>query len=425
MFTLSKIIKVAPLSLIATLCFAASVAQAQSADLRVGPVPPEGSPDGYSYFGAQVAVHGRTAVVASPSAQKFNEDGSPIFVGIVHIHTTDINRTAWTLQTTLRAEDASPANQYFGVALALAEGQLVIATRSTLRFYEKTAQGVDLRDIVPLAAGEYVPMATPIDFANGVLAIQTTLDAGETVVRLFRVNANGKAKSLGVLQVPARSLSLDADGGALAIGTYGTGSGGRVFFYERQAGNWVLNDTLEQPNPQASGFGAGVALRGKRFLASAPGEGPGTPPWDTEEPYSGAVYAYHRENGQWVQVQRVGTDDMTQAAFGLHLFGAKIAAHGHHVLISAPSNGDGSIASSPKGPTTLFQWNASGLHSGRQTLQSSQEGGIDVSGRYLITGYPGWSYLAGYFDGSWVVDFADIEPGFSAEDSDDDEDTAP
>jgi hypothetical protein len=77
----------------------------------------------------------------------------------------------------------------------------------------------------------------------------------------------------------------------------------------------------------------------------------------------------------------------------------------------------------PTGPTTLFQWDASGLHSGRQALTSSDLGGIDVSGRYVIAGTPGF-YFGGYFDGASVEDFADIDPGFSAEVSDSNEDTA-
>jgi hypothetical protein len=116
-------------------------------------------------------------------------------------------------------------------------------------------------------------------------------------------------------------------------------------------------------------------------------------------------------------------DDPTQAAFGLHRFGSKIATHGRNVLVSAPYTGDGSIGSMPTGPTTLFQWDESGLHSGRQALTSSELGAIDVSGRYVIAGTPAF-WFGGYFDGAWVEDFADIAPGLTAEVSDSNEDTA-
>ena len=411
MLKLSGIISVVqPLGVVAALYLAASPAAAQSAHLSRD--PSLGEEWQWMEFGDSVAVQGRTAAAAVPVA------------GAVQIHTTDVNRTAWTLQTILQAEDTSPANQGFGSGLAIQGKQLVVGTTTTFRIYKRAPQGFQLQQIVPLPAGHTLGFITPMEFENGVLAFKANSSTAGNVVLTYRVNERGKAKELAFRgQSPLRTdgqLSLDADGDAMAIGDYG--SAGDVAVFQRHGNEWVLKDTIPKPNAAAGGFGAGVALHGRKLVVGAPGEIPegAGGGWEPYDPNSGAVYVYRRQNGHWVLVQRIGTVDVPN--LDLHSFGTQIATNGRYFAITAPHNGDFTINALETGPASLFKWNGSGLDYVKRLSNVAARSAIDMSGRYVIAG--GWvtDSWASYWEDVWIVDLnpdtdTDVR---AADDSDED-----
>jgi hypothetical protein len=428
MLTLPRSISYLALALL----IAAPYAGAQNAALHVEPA--DGQYDGFAAFGTGAAISGRTAVVGAPDLAPVSDDSSPPpnppYWGVVNVYTTDADRSAWTLSSVLHAEDAADADKYFGSAVALRGDHLIVASIATIRIYERQHGTFELRDKIALT-GEVVMESAPIAYANGTLAVKTQASTGnnENLVHVYRINERGKARQVAVITPPddpqhlgwsAGDLSLDADGGALALGRPRNGASGpaaAVYFYQPARGTWVLKETLTAPSAAAGSFGAAVALEGRKLIVGAPNEGAVYDPESNTVSASGAAYVYRRMNGHWIQLERIGTEDPSQPSAGLHEFGARIASNGRWVWITAPSTGDSNASNVEHGPALLYRWNAGQLEFVTHLDSFTPAGGLDMSRRYVIEGNILWEVLS---DGARIVDLSTLAPAAAVDDEPED-----
>ncbi len=381
------------------LVVASRVSQAQDASLLVDPA--DGAFDGFAFFGTATAISGRTAVVSAPALAPTDTSGNPQeqfpYRGVVNVYTTDSERTAWTLTSVMHAEDDDPPDRYFGSGVALRARQLIVASQGALRVYERRRQEFEETDKLDFETGESLGFgATQLLFENGVLAFKVLQQGAGPAVLVYKVDDHGQAHRVAKLTLPndsqnagfAGGLTLNRAGDSLAIGAVGprAQTAGNLYFYEPRAGTWKLTETLPPPGPSALGFGAGVALHGKRLVVGAPGEDTVFDPNANEVLHAGAAYVYRREGNRWAQVQKLATD-AAQPIAGLVGFGSNIATNGRFVWITAPIDPCQFASCIPGGFSSLYEWqNGQLIFIAKPADSLSAGGGLDFSRRYVIAG---------------------------------------
>ena len=139
-----------------------------------------------------------------------------------------------------------------------------------------------------------------------------------------------------IIGAPVGSLGFAAhialDGTTLVVGAPDTAGRGRVYVYERTAGQWTLEATLHtQLNEPGGYFGTAVAIDGDTIVAGAVGE-------NLTANVDGFAYFFERSPaGQWDQVARVRPQDAEPDS----AFGSAISLDGDAVVISSPTGPGG------------------------------------------------------------------------------------
>jgi hypothetical protein len=379
---------------------------------------PEDPPyEGYPQIGTGVAIDGHTAAVGAPyyygPVNQDTPEYDPPWEGLVNVYTTDAQRTRWTLLAVLHADDASPESQEFGKAIAMQGRRVVIAANATLRVYERRHRDFKLLDTVMLRDAT-VSESAPIQFVNDLLAISVLDDSGGSSVRLFRIDARGKAKRVASISPPGDpdlytvgGISLDADARTLAVGLISqTDALNRVHLYESCGTTWRHTESVVAPGTSAVGFGSSLALRGNRLVVGAPVENQALQ--ENSFLWGGAVHVYRRSHHRWTRVQRLAADDPAQPSYGLVGFGAGIVTNGPYVWITAPIAHDQYASDVQHGPSSLYRWNAGRLEYVVDGADDMPQGALDMSGRYVIKGnlFGGLAQL----EGADITDLATLVP---------------
>lgn len=105
---------------------------------------------------------------------------------------------------------------------------------------------------------------------------------------------------------------------------------GAAYIYERVNGSWSLSQTLRPPNYNGGEeFGHSVAIDGDTILVGAPGED------STFSDFSGAAYVFVKENGSWVEQEKLTAETQEDYA----RFGDKVDLSGDYAIIGE-QNGD-------------------------------------------------------------------------------------
>ncbi len=380
---------------------ASRLAQAQDAQLVLDPA--DGPFDGFASFGTAVAISGKMAIVGAPGFAPPDTSGDPQpqipYQGVVNVYNTDSERTAWTLTSVLHAEDDDPPDQGFGSGVALQGRRLIVASVAALRIYERTPRGFEETDKLDLSPGESIPLfvGTQLLFQNGVLAFKVSQQGAGPAVLLYKVDDRGQARRIAKLLPPndaqnagfTGGLALNRAADSLAIGgpSPDTQTPGNVYFYEPRGGTWKLTETLAPPGPAALGFGAGIALRGKKLIVGAPNEDTAVDINANEVLHAGAAYVYRREGNRWTQMQKLATDDPTQPIAGLAGFGSNIVTNGRFAWITAPIDPCLHSTCIPGGDSALYQWqNGQLAFVAKPAGGFTAGGGLDISRRYVIVG---------------------------------------
>ena len=129
--------------------------------------------------------------------------------------------------------------------------------------------------------------------------------------------------------------SLAVDGEVLVVGapqeTGALHGSGAAYVYRFDGTAWVQEARLEPTQPKRSGaFGFAVALDGDRLIVAAPAE-------DGADAEEGAIYAFHRQAGNWALLQRLEGDGLSNGA----RFGADVALDGDALVAGAKHHDNG------------------------------------------------------------------------------------
>ncbi len=123
-------------------------------------------------------------------------------------------------------------------------------------------------------------------------------------------------------------LDLDLDPGQLIVGACGDDlpihNEGSAFVYDLVGSTWVSAGKLTPSDPTLEAlFGRAVAIEGTTALIGAPA-------WFASSPTPGAAYVFERQNGSWVETQKL----VPSSSIPKNGFGSAVALSGTTAMIS-------------------------------------------------------------------------------------------
>ncbi|MEM6674378.1 MAG: FG-GAP repeat protein [Planctomycetota bacterium] len=207
--------------------------------------------------------------------------------------------TGWAEDAKLFAPDASP-NDGFGAAVAAGGDVIVVGART-----------VDVAPSFFQAGAVYVFERNGAGWDAGTRFTAPDLDIGDRF---------------------GETLALDGDSFAVGVAAKDNEFGdnaGAVYVYSRGPSGWSLDARVVPPGLAAGeSFGRTVALSGNRLLASSNVVG--------GPAMSGAVHAFSRASGAWVEVDRFRSP--VPSAFDF--FGEALALDGRRALVASREGDD-------------------------------------------------------------------------------------
>jgi choice-of-anchor B domain-containing protein len=263
--------------------------------------------------------------------------------GYVYVYRRD-GTGPWREVGRLEASDAV-ANDHFGRALALAEGDLLVgATISresgALYVFAKAADGTwrEAASMVPSDAtveGSFGRVAA----TDGRTVVMSDWAAGESrgAVYVFEKRDGAWRETARLSASDAEpndwfGYAVDVEGDRIVVSARNKArSRGAVYTFVRSGSGWretarvLPPDTV--PNVQ---FGAAVAIVGDRIVVGAPGAAQ----------FVGAAYVYRPESGAWTLGETIAPPAGTQPSGS---FGWAFAEAGQELWISAPGIESGRI----------------------------------------------------------------------------------
>jgi hypothetical protein len=292
-------------------------------------IPP--SSDGNVYFGAFVAVEGRTIITGVSSGPN------------AYVYERRPNGT-WRYAAQLPSPDG---NVFFGRAAISGDtvliGALTGSEVGTVYVYKKVHD--TWRLVQTLTEPEPEEPTSPAFFGfelaiHGDTAILTNFtDANSRgAAYLYRKTPNGTLRYVRKLRPDDQpsevfGWSVSIDDHFLAIGAPGAGvTGGAVYLFQRVGDRWRQTQKLTSPlpvppEPPKGFFGQDVALSGRTLVVADPNAEMVFEPRFK----SGAAFVFtHRENG-WRLQQRLARPFPNSSG----LFGQAVSAAGRHVYVSA------------------------------------------------------------------------------------------
>ena len=121
------------------------------------------------------------------------------------------------------------------------------------------------------------------------------------------------------------------------------------------------------------------------------------------------MHVYHRAKNGWVRVQRLASNDPAQPSYGLVGFGWDIATNGRYFWITSPLAHSQFFSEVQMGPASLYRWNAGRLEFVARGPDSTPDGGIDMTRRYVIEGDI-YRFSPHHFEGAHIIDLSTLVP---------------
>jgi hypothetical protein len=181
----------------------------------------------------------------------------------------------------------------------------------------------------------------------------------------------------------------------------GTASGA-VYLFERHGQTWTPKGEIRPADPTGDdGFGASVALDGKRLVAGAPNHA-------LAGVHEGAAYVYKRSGHAWAQEALLVPDDGAAS----DAFGASVGIDGKRVVVGSPYNDENALTTDA-GAAYVFRREGH-CYSQQAKLVAADASpnaylgnSVAIDGRTILAGAPsagdtGAAYVFGYCHGDWT-----------------------
>lgn len=289
------------------------------------------TPEAYDYFGWSVAVAGDTVAVGAPGASPTGV--TPAHSGSVHIFTRE--NGAWRKSMRLDPPSGGNVQDMFGASVSLQAKRLVVGSpmESSAQEYSGTVY-VYARDGESFGAPQKLKASKPA--ASGLFGWMVALDGDSVAVGAPQLDAirpprNGPGSAfVFALQgdswveqplspTPAPevqatfgwSIGLSGDtalvGAPRARASNDSTPSGEAYVFERSGGTWKQTKLLRaEVSRRSDFFGYYVSVGPSMLAVGAPGDasdsrGPQGDPSRDQAPYSGALYVYGRQGGDWVR----------------------------------------------------------------------------------------------------------------------------
>lgn len=204
-------------------------------------------------------------------------------------------------------------------------------------------------DMPPIHVGE-TPLPINVTSSFSVTSKYTVTversGAQEAYLKASNASAND-CFGIAVATLGEEEVAIGAmreDGGSATDPTVdGASDSGAVYIFGQQGDSWVQLHYLKPDPPRAGeAFGSSIAAEADTLAIGAPNGDPLE--WYAGIPASeraGAVYIFERDNGAWVQKQRLVPDPSMDG----NMFGSRIALRGGVLLVGAPDDAaDGSAS---------------------------------------------------------------------------------
>jgi hypothetical protein len=288
-------------------------------------------------LGWDVALDGNVILAGSPytmtgQAYIFERDAGGTWAEVIHF-----------------AGDDSADGDNFGIRLALQGDTAVVgAPGHDTDELQDGAAYVFMRSEVGTWT-QWQKLILPFSVADAEFGRAVDIDGDRLIVAAPGVNTAYVYQRDGAqvwqyetdLNVGSPISDVAIDGERLLIGTSRDSDVGAAFLYQFEAGSWAFKKKLIADDGQEDDyFGIGVALQGSQAFVSAY-------MGNLTDAYSGAVYVFSEDGGDWTQTQKLTTNDAAPDDY----FGTGLTVDGETMAIG--SFGD----SSAFGSVYLFGWN--------------------------------------------------------------------
>ena len=214
--------------------------------------------------------------------------------------------------------DPDIADRSYGTTVAIEGNVALVSGTGATHVFERRGCG-DWRHVEDLPGGGSIALSADTAVINhasqerGVSVLSFYDRSGASFAFRQQIDGGGRLK-----------LSGDTLAAGVGPGEY---TGGWVYMYEREQGEWQLRQTLtsELPDigvslPWPDGYGgAGIALAGNTLVVGAP---------NRNRSQNGIAFQYDRVGTQWIRRQIL-------SVIGTQFFGSSAAMSGETLLISA------------------------------------------------------------------------------------------
>ncbi len=265
---------------------------------------------------------------------------------------------SWTQQAYIKASNTGASDTFGTLALSADGNTLAVAARMET----SDARGITMSRTY--TSGRSSGPAMEVS-ATGLIGVDQPVGESSGAVYLFVHTDQGWSQQAYIKASNADSrdffgwaIALSADGNTLAVAAWGEDSlatgingdqtdnsgedAGAVYLFSRNAGSWEQQAYLKSSNPESKDyFGISISLSkdGNRLAVGAHAEsssatGVNGDQTDNSAPYSGAVYIFGKEGGDWRQqayIKASNTEENDE-------FGSSVAlsADGAILAVGAP-----------------------------------------------------------------------------------------
>ncbi|MBX2819204.1 MAG: FG-GAP repeat protein, partial [Rhodothermaceae bacterium] len=249
-------------------------------------------------FGASAATNGDDIFVGA-AAIGWPRGDEP--AGTVY-HYTKNEEGAWVDSGRIQASDAR-IGDFFGRSIYLKDSMLLIGAPGVARvyIYEKNEEGewIETGSVKPSNVGGKIDFGGT--YARGGYRTNTIAMAGDRIV----VSAYPR-------------VDLDLRSGRYAINE----SGGAVYIFKKEEGEWIQESVLTSDETEGNGFGFSLVASESHIVVSAPGTENG----------KGALHAYMLHEGTWKHSVIDSGSELNSGS----IYGLGLAMHSNNLYVSAP-----------------------------------------------------------------------------------------
>jgi hypothetical protein len=284
-------------------------------------------------FGASVAINDRWAFVGDSCDDSVADSSGSVTV----FRREDFT---WVRQSPKLVGSGLGFHDVFGASMALDGDALVVGAPQVdpldslegkaFVFGRQGATWVQERILLPAVSADWDWFGFDVAVSGNVIAVGAPSydDIVTPTAYVFRWNGTQWAEEAALTAPGPRSFgaTVALDGSRLVVGSYWDGQRYRLRVYVYTSGAWNLEGELFTADPFGEDtLGSDVSMSGDWIVVGARGS-------DEGGTNAGAVYAFHREPGGWIESAKLTASD---AAFG-DRFGSAVALEGDTLTVGAP-----------------------------------------------------------------------------------------